>query len=66
MINALFQNSWFKTIGYPQYIYSDNGPQFDSKEFKDYCLSQFITPLNSSPIYAQSNGLLEAAVKAAK
>jgi hypothetical protein len=59
-------NGWFKTIGYPQYIYSDNGPQFDSKEFKNYCDSPFITPLNSSPLYAQSNGLLEAAVKAVK
>jgi hypothetical protein len=53
-------------IGYPQYIYSDNGPQFDSKEFKDYCNGHFITPLNSSPLHAQSNGLLEAAVKAVK
>ena len=59
-------DSWFKTIGYPQYIYSDNGPQFDSKEFKDYCLGKFIIALNSSPLYAHSNGLSEAAVKAAK
>jgi hypothetical protein len=59
-------NGWFKMIGYPQYIYSDNGPQFDSKEFKDYCNGHFITPLNSSPLHAQSNGLLEAAVKAVK
>jgi hypothetical protein len=59
-------NGWFKTIGYPQYIYSDNGPQFDSKEFKDYCDGHFITPLNSSPLHAQSNGLSEAAVKAVK
>jgi hypothetical protein len=59
-------NGWFKTIGYPQYIYSDNGPQFDPKEFKNYCDSHFITPLNSSPLHAQSNGLSEAAVKAVK
>jgi hypothetical protein len=59
-------NGWFKTIGYPQYIYLDNGPQFDSKEFKNYCDSHFIIPLNSSPLYAQSNGLSEAAVKAVK
>jgi hypothetical protein len=24
-------NGWFKILGYPQYIYSDNGPQFDSR-----------------------------------
>jgi hypothetical protein len=53
-------------IGYPQYIYWDNGPQFDSKEFKDYYDGHFITPLNSSPLHAQSNGLSEAAVKAVK
>jgi hypothetical protein len=55
----LVQNNRIPTI----HLFS---PQFDSKEFKDYCLSQFITPLNSSPLYAQSNGLSEAAVKAAK
>jgi hypothetical protein len=59
-------NGWFKILGYTQYIYSDNGPQFDSREFKDYCNGHFITPLNSSPLHAQSNGLSEAAVKAVK
>jgi hypothetical protein len=31
-------NGWFKILGNPQYIYPDNnGPQYDSREFKDYC-----------------------------
>jgi hypothetical protein len=44
----------------------DNGPQFENREFKDYCNGHFIAPLNSSPLHAQSNGLSEAAVKAVK
>jgi transposase InsO family protein len=59
-------NGWFKILGYPQYIHSDNGPQYNSREFKGYCSDHFITRLNFSPLHAQSNGLAEAAVKSVK
>jgi transposase InsO family protein len=57
---------WFKISGYLQYIYSDNGLQFDYREFKSFCSDHFITPINSSPHHAQLNRLAEAAVKTVK
>jgi transposase InsO family protein len=59
-------DTWFHGVGYPQYIYSDSGPQFNAAEFKNYCEKHFITPLVSSACFPQSNGLAESAVKAAK
>ena len=58
-------NHWFLEYGYPSTIISDNGPQFRS-EFKEYCTMNHIKHLTSSPYNHQSNGLAEAAVKAAK
>jgi hypothetical protein len=59
-------DTWFHGVGFPQYIYSDSGPQFNASEFKNYCEKHFITPLVSFACFPQSNGLVESAVKAAK
>jgi transposase InsO family protein len=58
--------AWFRSVGFPQYVYSDSGPQFKAAKFKDYCAKHYITPLVSSACFPQSNGLAEAAVKSVK
>ena len=57
--------TWFNTFGWPERIRTDNGPQYRS-EFGEFCREHNIVHENSSPYYAQSNGLSEAAVKQMK
>jgi transposase InsO family protein len=59
-------DTWFQGVGYPQYIFSDSGPQFAAAEFKGYCKGHHITSLVSSACFPKSNGLAESAVKLAK
>ena len=56
----------FVDLGVPQIFRSDCGPQFSSKEFKDFLNSWGVIHRTSSPYYAQSNGHAEASVKAMK
>ena len=56
---------WFNTFGWPERIRTDNGPQYRS-EFDEFCKQFNIIHENSSPYFAQSNGLSEAAVKQMK
>ena len=58
-------DKWFRELGYPNSIVSDNGPQFRT-EFKEYCQRNQIIAVTSSPYNHQSNGLAESAVKTAK
>ncbi|RUS91379.1 hypothetical protein EGW08_000896 [Elysia chlorotica] len=55
----------FSTHGLPDLIRSDNGPQFVSKEFKAFLreLGISLSATTSSPIFPQSNGMAESAVK---
>lgn len=41
---------------------SDNGPQFISREFEEFCQSWGIDHVTSSPYYARSNGLVERTI----
>ena len=45
---------------------SDSGPQYSSKEMKDFAEKYNFQHITSSPHYSQSNGLAERLVKTAK
>ena len=47
-------------FGIPQAIIVDNGPQFDSSAFKDFCVELHIKNSYSTLRYPQSNGQAEA------
>ena len=52
--------------GIMETLISDNGPQFTSKEFKNFTAEYKINHITSSPTHQQSNGLAEEAVKQMK
>ena len=49
----------FARFGYPDTLVSDNGSQFTSRDFEEYCRVNGIKHLRSSPFHPQSNGLAE-------
>ena len=56
----------FAEHGIPKVLCSDNGPQYASAQFADFCTSWGITHETSSLHYPQSNGFAEACVKSVK
>ncbi|XP_064646631.1 uncharacterized protein K02A2.6-like [Lineus longissimus] len=62
--------AYFKSIiseyGIPEEIVSDNGPQYDSQEFRKFCATNNIKWTPSSPTYPQSNGYAERCVQTVK
>ena len=56
----------FARHGIPNTVFSDNGPQFDSDEFRRFAREWEFDHVTSSPGHAQSNGMAESAVKAVK
>ena len=50
-------------FGIPRSNVSDNGPQFDSRVYQDFCQELKIKNLYSTPRYPQSNGQEEASDK---
>jgi transposase InsO family protein len=58
--------SHFSRHGIPDIVFSDNGPQFDSSEFRKFASLWEFKHETPSPLYPQSNGKVEQAVKTAK
>ena len=56
----------FSEHGIPEVLCSDNGPQYVSAQFADFCISWGITHETSSLHYPQFNGFAEACVKSIK
>ena len=56
----------FSQHGIPQTVISDNGPQYDSSEMKQFSLTYGFKHVTSSPYYPQGNGLAEHMVKTVK
>ncbi|XP_020911108.1 uncharacterized protein K02A2.6 [Exaiptasia diaphana] len=56
----------FATHGTPAVLTTDNGPNYASKEFKNFTIEWDIQHITISPHHHKSNGKAEAAVKTAK
>ena len=58
----IWKNIVFR-FGIPRSIVSDNGPQFDSWVYQNFCQELKIKNLYSTPQYPQSNGLAKRPIK---
>lgn len=56
----------FAQHGIPETVVSDNGPQFTSDEFTQFCLRNGIHHVLVTPYHPLSNGLAERAVQTIK
>ncbi|VVC40885.1 Integrase, catalytic core,Ribonuclease H-like domain [Cinara cedri] len=56
----------FARFGIPRILKSDGGRQFTSEQFKQFAKDFDIELVNSSPTYAQSNGMVERAIQTVK
>ena len=64
LITALRQS--FCRTAIPDVLWSDGGPQFTCKMFKDFSQQWGFLHKTSTPHYPQSNGKIEATVKSMK
>ena len=56
----------FSKHGIPKVLHSDNGPQYASAQFANFCISWAITHDTSSLYYPQSNRFAKACIKSVK
>ncbi|XP_050044874.2 uncharacterized protein [Dermacentor andersoni] len=63
-------NTWcsqiFSVHGLPRKLCTDNGPPFNSSEFKDFLNTLAVDHITSSPYHPRFNGMTERAVQEAK
>jgi len=64
IINVLYE--LFCGFGIPRSMVSDNGPQFASEEFTQFCKQLSITHIRSTPYHPRTNGLAERVVRTFK
>jgi hypothetical protein len=57
---------FFCDFGRPEEFESDNGTQFASAEFREFCRQIGVRQVSSSPEYAQANGLAERHIQTVK
>ncbi len=58
--------SMFSRHGIPEFIFSDNGPQFSSQTFACFAADYGFSHITSSPRFSQSNGEVERHVQMVK
>ncbi|XP_062614634.1 uncharacterized protein K02A2.6-like [Saccostrea cucullata] len=58
--------TWFASVGIPEEIVSDNGPQFTSSELQDFMKHSGVKHTLVPPYHPQSNGLAERGVQILK
>ena len=58
--------SYFRRHGIPLKLRTDNGPQYSSAEFADFCMKYGIEHHTSSPYHPQANGHAERSVQTVK
>ena len=63
---VLLQKEMFSEHGIPEVLCSDNGPQYTSAQFINFCISWGISHETSSLHYPQSNGFTKACIKSVK
>ena len=56
----------FATHGIPEQLVSDNGPQFTSSEFAEFCKGNGVKHIRVSPYHPASNGLAERMIQTFK
>lgn len=64
VVNVLQQH--MSRHGIPEILYTDNGPEFASKEFSKFVRGYQFQHITSSPWFPQSNGLVERTIQTAK
>ena len=58
--------SIFSRHGIPKVLMTDNGPQFTARDFKCFSSKWEFKHITSSPLYPQSNGMIERTVQTVK
>jgi hypothetical protein len=56
-------DTFFSIFGVPDYVRTDNGPAFRSKELADFAQHMGFIHIKVTPLWPQTNGLVESSMK---